>query len=65
MTTDNGQVLRRDEMFGGTYDATFGRVLDSKQNRHHGFFHFDGKRIGNVGIERVALEAPRHAAPCR
>jgi hypothetical protein len=56
MTTANGQVLRRDEMLGGTYDATLGRVRDSKQNRHHGFFHFDGKRIGNVGNDGIERE---------
>jgi hypothetical protein len=42
-------------MLGGRYDTALGRVIDSKANRHHGFFHFDGKRIGNVGnvgIER-------------
>ena len=56
MTTANGQVLRRDEMLGGRYDAALGRVLDSKQNRHHGFFHFDGKRIGNVGNDGIERE---------
>jgi hypothetical protein len=56
MTTANGQVLRRDEMLGGRYDAAQGRVLDSKANRQHGFFHFDGKRIGNVGNDGIERE---------
>jgi hypothetical protein len=56
MTTANGQVLQRYEMLGGTYDAALGRLRDSKQNRHHGFFHFDGKRIGNVGNDGIERE---------
>ncbi|WP_168356217.1 LysM peptidoglycan-binding domain-containing protein [Lysobacter enzymogenes] len=47
-----GRILQRDELIGGQVDAN-GNVSNAQQNRHHSYYFFDDKQIGNVGNDGI------------
>jgi YD repeat-containing protein len=62
-----GHILQRDELLGGTYNASNNTVTGATANRMHSYFYLDGQQIGNVGNdgpERIdyAQELARNAA---
>ncbi|QQP94346.1 LysM peptidoglycan-binding domain-containing protein [Lysobacter enzymogenes] len=47
-----GRILQRDELIGGEVDAN-GNVVNAQQNRHHSYYFFDDRQIGNVGNDGI------------
>ncbi|WP_394539614.1 hypothetical protein PRJ39_02970 [Lysobacter enzymogenes] len=47
-----GRILQRDELIGGQVDAN-GNVSNAQQNRHHSYYFFDDRQIGNVGNDGI------------
>ncbi|MFK3647531.1 LysM peptidoglycan-binding domain-containing protein [Lysobacter enzymogenes] len=47
-----GRILQRDELIGGEVDAN-GNVSNAQQNRHHSYYFFDDRQIGNVGNDGI------------
>ncbi|WP_345777875.1 LysM peptidoglycan-binding domain-containing protein [Lysobacter sp. ISL-42] len=47
-----GRILQRNELLGGTKD-TQGMIVNAEQNRHHSYYFFDDKQIGNVGDDGI------------
>lgn len=52
-TDQDGQVLKRQELIGGTYDANTGQMNGASKSREHGYYYLDGKRIGDVGNDQT------------
>jgi len=52
-TDQDGQVLKRQELIGGTYDASTGKMNGASKSREHGYYYLDGKRIGDVGNDQT------------
>lgn len=47
-----GRILQRDELIGGTVQSD-GSVTNATQNRHHSYYLFDDKQVGNVGNDGI------------
>lgn len=61
-----GRILQRDELIGGYKNAN-GDFVNATQNRHHSYYLFDDRQVGNVGndgIDRIdyAKELAQHEA---
>ncbi|WP_050465656.1 LysM peptidoglycan-binding domain-containing protein [Herbaspirillum autotrophicum] len=52
-TDADGQVLKRDELIGGSFDPATGVVNGASKNRSHNYYYFDGHRVGDVGNDSV------------
>jgi hypothetical protein len=52
-TDADGQVLKRQELVGGTYQAASGRMNGASKSREHSYYYLDGHRIGDVGNDQT------------
>lgn len=52
-TDNDGQVLKRQELIGGSYDAGTGKMNGASKAREHGYYYLDGHRIGDVGNDQT------------